>query len=498
MLPILGSNKRLCDGLSRRDLLHIGGLGAFGLGLADWNRLRAEPSEAAASPAFGKAKSCVLVFLFGSPPQHETFDPKPLAPVEVQGEMKAIATNVPGLEICEGLPLMAGVMDRMTIVRSMTHPYAVHGVAYALTGMPTYTPEIEAKPRDPQHWPYIGSVVDYLDRQRSGGAASGSPQHIGLPWLFGSKCDLAPLAGPYASFLGGAYDPVWTDFDGAGTRLVPKLSDGQSKDVLDPFGGTTAEGRFRLSATSPLEGVPASRLDVRQTLLQQFDESRSWLDERLGVGTYEKHRASAYSLLTSGRVREALDIQREPVETRAKFGMTLFGQSLLAARRLVEAGTRFVSVFWDPFSIFGGSCWDTHANHFPRLKEYLLPVFDQSFSAFIRDLDERGLLDETLVCCLSEHGRTPKIDNAPKGAGRHHWSRVYSAAFAGGGVARGRVVGRSDDSGGEVASCPVSPKDILATSFHLLGIDPHTMVPDRLNRPVSIAGDGIVREEMIG
>ncbi|MDB5337636.1 MAG: hypothetical protein JWN70_3255 [Planctomycetaceae bacterium] len=498
MIPILGSNKQLCDGLSRRDLLHIGGLGAFGLSLADWNRLQAAQTEGEASPAFGKAKSCILVFLFGSPPQHETFDPKPNAPVEVQGEMKAISTNVPGLDICERLPQMAGVMDRMTIVRSMTHPYPLHGVAYALTGMPTYTPEIEAKPRDPQHWPYIGSIVDYVDRQRSRSAAVAAPQHIGLPWLLGSKCDLAPLAGPYASFLGGTYDPVWTDFDGVGTRIVPKLSDGQTKEILDPFGGTTADGRFRLSATSPLEGVPASRFDLRQSLLQQFDQSRSWLTQHQGIGTYDKHQASAYSLLTSGKVRDALDIQREPVETRMKFGLTLFGQSLLAARRLVEAGTRFVSVFWDPFSVFGGSVWDTHANHFPRLKEYLLPVFDQAYSAFIRDLDERGMLDETLVCCVSEHGRTPKIDNGPKGGGRHHWSRVYSAAFAGGGIARGRVVGRSDDSGGDVASCPVSPKDILATSFHLMGIDPHTTIPDRLNRPLPIAGDGIIRHELIG
>ena len=484
MIPILGSNKRLCDGLSRRDLLHIGGLGAFGLGLADWNRLRAEQIEGEASPAFGKAKSCILVFLFGSPPQHETFDPKPKAPVEVQGEMKAISTNVPGLDICERLPLMAGVMDRMTIVRSMTHQYPLHGVAYALTGMPTYTPAIEAKPRDPQHWPYIGSVVDYLDRQSVRGSGVAAPKHIGLPWLLGSKSDLGPLAGPYSAFLGGTYDPVWTNFDGAGTQVVPKLSDGQSADVKDPFGGTTAEGRFRLSATSPLEGVPASRFDLRQSLLQQFDQSRSWLNQHTGIGTYDKHQASAYSLLTSGKVRDALDIQRESAETRAKFGLTLFGQSLLAARRLVEAGTRFVSVFWDPFSIFGGSVWDTHANHFPRLKEYLLPVFDQAYSAFIRDLDERGLLDETLVCCVSEHGRTPKIDTGPKGGGRHHWS--------------GRVVGRSDDSGGDVASCPVSPKDVLATSFHLMGIDPHTTIPDRLNRPLPIAGDGIIRHELMG
>ena len=152
-----------------------------------------------------------------------------------------------------------------------------------------------------------------------------APNHIGLPWLLGSKSDLGALAGPYASFLGGAYDPVWTDFDGVGTRVVPKLSDGQSKEVLDPFGGTTADGRFRLSATSPLEGVPASRFDLRQSLLQQFDQSRSWLNQHPGIGTYDKHQASAYSLLTSGKVRDALDIQREPLETRMKFGLTPAG-----------------------------------------------------------------------------------------------------------------------------------------------------------------------------
>jgi arylsulfatase A-like enzyme len=181
---------------------------------------------------------------------------------------------------------------------------------------------------------------------------------------------------------------------------------------------------------------------------------------------------------------------------REAYGMTLFGQACLAARRLVEAGTRFVSVFWDPFEPFGGSCWDTHANHFPRLKQYLLPVLDQTFPALISDLELRGLLDDTLVLCLSEHGRTPTIDSKPKGAGRHHWSRVYSTALAGGGIARGRVVGRSDRSGGDVADCPVSPKDLLATALYLLGIDPHTMIADRLGRPVPLAGEGRFRQAL--
>jgi uncharacterized protein (DUF1501 family) len=175
--------------------------------------------------------------------------------------------------------------------------------------------------------------------------------------------------------------------------------------------------------------------------------------------------------------------------------MTLFGQSLLAARRLVEAGGKIVSVFWDAYGDATAG-WDTHFHHYPRLKQFLLPGFDQSFSALILDLEARGLLGETLVLCLTEHGRTPKITKTP-GGGREHWSRVYSAALAGGGAAGGKVVGRSDAVGGEVADTPVSPKDILATAFHLLGIDPHTTVPDRLERPVPVAGDGVVREEFL-
>lgn len=502
MLPIWGSPKRLCNGVTRRDLLQIGGLSTCGLGLADWMRLQAAHgaesglAETVETRGFGQAKSSILIFLFGSPPQHETFDPKPEAPVEVQGSFGAIPTSVPGLDICEHLPQTARIMDRTTVIRSMTHPYPVHGVAYALTGMPTYTPEIEAKPRDPQHWPYIGSVVDYLAHQQSR-TPPAVPRNIALPWQMGSKCDLGLLAGPYASFLGTQHDPIWTDYDGTGTAVVPKLSDGQSAEVRDPFGGATPEGRFRLSAAAPLDGVTSRRLEARQILLKQFDESREWLARHGGIHTYDQQQAQAYALLSSAKVRQALDISLEQSAVRERYGMTLFGQSLLAARRLVQAGVKFVSVFWDPYAIFGGSVWDTHANHFPRLKDYLLPVFDQSYSALIQDLDDTGLLSETLVSCLSEHGRTPKIDNGPKGGGRHHWSRVYSAVLAGGGIARGKVVGKSDPHGSDVAQTPVSPKDVLATTYHLLGIPAHTMMTDRQQRPLPIAGDGIVRHEVL-
>ncbi len=498
MLKLQGSRKILCDGLARRDLLHIGGLGALGLNTFDlWQLQRAQAGPSTNEAAFGKARACILLFLFGSPPQHETFDPKPDAPAEIQGEMRAIHTSVPGLSICEHLPRVAKVLDRATVIRSMTHPYPVHGVAYALTGMPTYTPAFEDKPRAQEHWPFVGSVVDYVEDRRAAGKLPSLPRNIGLPWQFGSKCSLPTLAGPYASFLGQAYDPVWTDFDGTGTKVVPKLGDNQANDVRDPFAGIEPSGRFRLPAAGERPAdITLERLGLRRSLIAQFDQARAALDDAR-VDAFDKYRQLAWSLVTTSQMRDALDVQREPSALRERYGMTLFGQSCLTARRLVEAGSKFVSVFWDPFEPFGGSCWDTHANHFPRLKQYLLPVFDEAYSALLTDLDERGLLDETLVLCLSEHGRTPQIDSKPKGAGRHHWSRVYSAVCAGAGVARGRVVGRSDPRGGDVADTPVSPKDILATTLHLLGIDPHTLVHDRLGRPFPVAGDGRLRRELL-
>lgn len=500
MLPLFGSRKILCDGIARRDLLQLGGLGALGLTLGDALRLREAQAAAATSGlGFGKAKACILLFPFGSPPQHETFDPKPDAPREVQGEFGAAATNVPGINICDRLPKTAQVMDRITVVRSMTHPYPVHGVAYALTGMPTYTPAVEAKPRAPEHWPFLGSAVDFLERQRAGGQSPAVPRNMGLPWRFGSKSSIPTLAGPYAAFLGQAYDPVWTDFDGRGSKVVPKLTDGQNVEVRDPFAGLEPGGKFRLSQDAELPPeMSLERIGLRRSLMRQFDQANSWLQRAPQVATYDEYRRMAWSLLTTNRVRDALDVDREPNVVRERFGNTLFGQSCLAARRLVEAGVQFVSVFWDPFEPFGGSCWDTHANHFPRLKDYLLPVFDDAYSALIRDLDERGMLDETLVLCVSEHGRTPRIDSKPKGAGRHHWSRVYSATLAGGGVSRGKVVGRSDTQGGDVVDTPVSPKDLLATTLHLLGIDAHAVVPDGQGRHVAVAGEGRMRPELIG
>lgn len=501
MLRLLGSSKKLCDGLTRRDFLEIGGLGALGVSLSDLFRWQRAQAATQTTRSFGKAKACILLFPYGSPPQHETFDPKPEAPVEIQGEMKATATNVPGVRICEHLPNVAQVMDRVTVVRSMSHPYAEHGVAYALSGIPTYTPALETRPRDPRQWPFIGSVVDYLEEQRTKVAIPAVPRNMGLPWVLNAKTDFPIVnAGPFAAFLGQGYDPVWAHFTGKGTRLVPKYGEGQKRQYEDPFGGVNADGRFQLSLEDQKTGgeVAIERMDVRRSLLEQFDRARREVDRNEATRTFDKFRQLAYSLVTSSQVRQALDIGREPLALRESYGMTLFGQACLAARRLVEAGSKFVTVFWDGYGQFSGCAWDTHANHYPRLKEYLLPGFDRAYAGLLRDLEARGLLDETLVLCMSEHGRTPKIDSKPKGAGRHHWSRAYSAIFAGGGIGRGKVVGRTDRLGGEVRDTPISPKDILATAFHLLGIDPNTTISDRLNRPFPIAGDGSVRPELLG
>jgi uncharacterized protein (DUF1501 family) len=203
----------------------------------------------------------------------------------------------------------------------------------------------------------------------------------------------------------------------------------------------------------------------------------------------------AYNLIGSARVRAALDVGREPLPLRESYGMTVFGQACLAARRLAEAGSRFVSVFWDEFGL-AGSGWDTHWDHFSRMKDELLPGLDKAFSGLIGDLDARGLLDETLVLLLSEHGRTPKLQKA-RGGGRDHWSQCYSIVMAGAGVARGRVVGKSDKIAGTVAERPVSPKDVLATTYHLLGIDPSTTLTDRTGRPLPLVADGEVLHDVL-
>ncbi len=525
MLRLLGNPKVLCDGLTRRDLLHIGGLGAFGvalhhilggsLGGVSGNvhaAQRPRASSAERDPKFGAAKSCILIYKYGSPPQHETFDPKPEAPAEIQGEMKAIRTNVPGIHIGDHLPQIAGIMDRLTVVRSLTHPYPLHGTVYATTGIPDVDTKIEAQPRHKRQWPFIGSLVDYFDDRRAGGVLPELPRNIALPFVMGSKNEYPPLAGLYGAALGMRYDPVYTDFTAEGTTLAPEIVAG--KAFRDPLLGIRPTDKLQLAGTGPVEGAKPearllgeaglldagrgpSRFDLRRSLLAQFDQARRDLDAHERINTYTQQQQMAFSLLTSGKMHAALDYTREPAPLREAYGMTLFGQSCLAARRLIEAGARFVTVIWDAYGLNAGS-WDTHHNHYGRLKEFLLPVFDQTFTALILDLEQRGLLDETLVLVLSEHGRTPQIDSKPKGAGRHHWSRAYSQVYAGGGLGRGNLVGQTDKHAADVKQTPISPKDVLATAFYLLGIDPESTFPDATGRPFPITGTGMLRRELLG
>jgi hypothetical protein len=508
MIRVLGGEKRLCDGLTRRDLLHAGALGLLGFGLVEdlfdkgargspfdpaiaHDREPAERSRSR-STSFGKAKSCILIHLYGSPSQLETFDPKPAAPVEIRGEFGAIESNVPGALVCDRLPRIAQIMNKVTVLRSVTHQYPIHGVAYALTGIPRIELDMELNPRDARHWPFVGSVVDYLDSIRDRGSPE-IPRNILLPWAFSSRrVGEVARAGPYGGFLGTGYDPTCVEFSGRATKKARKTLNERVWDDFEPYRGIAPEGRFRLAVDSADHGdVTLDRLNKRRSLLDQIESARRTLD----LPAVDRRRDQAMRLLGSRKLRDAFDLEREPRTLRDDYGMTLFGQAALTARRLIEAGGRFATIFWDEYGL-AGSGWDTHWDHYQLMKNELLPGLDQTLPALLRDLDARGMLDETLVIVISEHGRTPKI-SAAKGGGRDHWSRCYSVLLAGGGIARGRIVGRSDKIASDPVERPISPKDILATAYHLLGFDLDTLIFDRQNRPLPIVSEGSVIEEAL-
>ncbi len=476
MLRVQGSRKQACDGFSRRDFLTAGGLTAAGFSL----------SEADAAPAavgrngFGKAKRAILLYLYGAASQAETFDPKPDAPVDIRGPFRPRETSVSGIRISEHLPLIAKQMHRITVIRSLTHPFPIHGAAYALTGNPICDIPMELNPRDQRHWPYIGSVVDYL----RGSAVPGVPANVCLPWRISSRSAPHKRAGVYGGFLGTAFDPIYTEFIGDSPKG-------------DPYRAVRPDGYFQFTpSAAPQPDITLDRLNRRRGLLGQLDDERHRLDGSDLVSGYNRSRQRALSLLTSESTREALDLTREPLAMRESYGMTLFGQGTLAARRLLERGVRFATVVWDEFDRSCISGWDTHVRQEQRLTGELLPGLDRALSALIEDLNQRGMLDETLIMVLTEHGRTPKV-NPVDGGGRDHWSDVYSGLIAGGGAGAGRVVGASDAHAAYVHDAPVSPKDILATAYHLLGIPPTTEILDRQSRPLPLVPEGRVLESLL-
>jgi hypothetical protein len=492
MLRVLGNPKTLCTGPTRRDLLTAGA--ALGLTLPAFLRANAGPARPNRDPHFGRAKSCILLFLYGSPSQLELADMKPDAPVEVRGELGGIKSTLPGCDVCELLPHTSRVMHNVTVVRSVTHPHPIHGVAYATTSVPDIDVAMELSPHDARHWPFIGSVVAHLEHRTNPAAArKPMPDNVALPFPFSSqRTGEVHRAGPYPAFLGNQFAPHFTRFRGTANRKITKTLAPNTREFDEPYVGIDPDAHFTLGGDDTAD-ITLDRLNTRKSLLDQMEDARRQRDK---YGTADPFRETAYALLGSETVRRALDVRREPVRVRESYGHTLFGQSCLAARRLVEAGSKFVTVFWDEFGL-AGSGWDTHWEHYPRMRNELMPGFDRGFSGLISDLDQRGLLDETLVLVLSEHGRTPRLSNG-NGGGRDHWSQAYTVLLAGGGVARGRVVGKTDKIGGTVADRPVSPKDLLATAYHLLGYDLETTLTDRTNRPVSLVPNGQLLRDTLG
>ena len=500
MLRVLGSEKRLCNGASRRDLLWAGGLSLFGLTLGDYLRAEASRKESedlrpplAKDKNFGKAKSCILLFLYGSPSQLEFADQKPDAPVEIRGELGSIASSLPGCQVCELLPYTSKVMHHVTVARSLTHNQPIHGVAYATSGVTDIDAQMELNPNDQKHWPFIGSVVSYLEKRKSA-KPKAVPDNIALPWPFSSRrSGEVHRAGPYAAFLGQEFNPHFTQFMGKANRKITKTLRENTIEFDEPYVGIERDAYFSLSEATTLPAdITVDRLNRRKSLHEQLEDAQRIRD---GFASRDPFRESAYAMIGNEKIRRALDVRHEPPAIRDSYGHSLFGQSCLAARRLVEAGSKFATVFWDEFGL-AGSGWDTHWEHYPRLKNELMPGFDRAYAGLIGDLHDRGMLDETLVVVLSEHGRTPKISNE-KGGGRDHWAQAYTALFAGGGTARGRIVGKTDKIGATVVDNPISPKDVLATVYHLLGYDLDTTLTDRIGRPQVLVPNGNVIRDIL-
>ena len=444
--------------LSRRQILRVGGAGLLGLNLP--GLLRAE-TTATIKP---RAKSVIFLFQWGGPSHIDMFDRKPNAPEEYRGPLKGISTSLPGLETCEYLPETAKRMHHCSIIRTMTHKMKNHNSAgyYALSGHEP--PSDDQRLRDSLDlFPAYGSIVDKLAPSRNG-----LPTFVAYPHVIR---DGSITPGQHASFLGKQHDPLlFTD------------------DPNSP--------NFKLPELSLPAGLSLDRLHRRREMQKLVDQQAKLLDYSADVRGFDEYYDRAINMLTSDRVRKAFDLSAEPQEVRDKYGRTTYGQGCLLARRLVEAGTKFVTVYFSN-SIGGRSTteggWDTHGFDNTRMYQivdkYHFPITEQTFPTLLDDLEERGLLDDTLVVWMGEFGRTPKIN---ANASRDHWPQCYSVILAGAGVKRGFIYGKSDDKGQYPDEHPVKPEDLAATIYHLLGIDPNSEVRDRNNRPLFIGGKPVL------
>jgi uncharacterized protein (DUF1501 family) len=458
MFTITAPPTRLCDRISRREMLRIGSLGVAGLSLPELLRQSAD-----AAPR--RAKACIVLFLFGGPAQHSTWDPKPNAPAEVRGELKPIATTVPGLEVSELLPKTASLAQHLCLLRAVRTGDNAHSSSgyYMLTGQPHSPMNAEnANPGAPNNWPSFASVV----RRLNAGNTS-LPSAVRLPHqIFNTDSSVWP--GQDAGFLGRTHDPwLFRCHPAADNFKIPEF---------------TLPGELALA-----------RLEGRQSLLSAMNRHRAAVERNGALAPYDAATQQAFDLLTSPRSRAAFQLEQESAASRDRYGHTQFGQSVLLARRLVEAGVSLVQVNWfrSPEEPMDTPCWDSHTREIERLRTVLAPRFDQAYSALLTDLVERNMLDDTLVVCLSEFGRTPKINSS---GGRDHWGNVFSLALAGGGIRGGQVHGASDAIGGEPKDGLVRPGDLLATLYHCLGYSPTTELHDALGRPFPIARGDVVRE----
>ena len=436
--------ERRCDGVRRRDVLHVGGLTAFGLGLSDF--LRATPADAG-NPATPTAKSCILIWLDGGPSHLDTFDLKPDAPAEIRGPFSPIQTNVAGIHVCEQFARTSQLMDKLAIVRSLTSPLGEHNFAshYLLTGY---------KPTRALTYPSIPSIQKYLSDD-----IASTPTNVAIARPNG--------------MLGAGYLPDST---------LPFVVDG------DP-----SKPDFRVRDLELGSGLNTSRLQRRRNFRQAIDEMSQATEKRLSVSTSSDSAFDqAFRLVQSADARAAFDLANESPSVRNRYGRHRVGQGCLMARRLIEAGARFVTVT--------DRGWDTHQEIYLALKEGFtggtagkIPKLDQAFSALIGDLVDRNLLDSTLVLLMGEFGRTPKLN--PRN-GRDHWPGAFSVVMAGGGVRGGQTIGQSDSTGELPADRPVSPADVVCSVFTLLGLDPKTELKTADGRPIQINRDGTVISEL--
>lgn len=453
--------------MSRREMLRAGGLGLLGLSLPQLLALKSSAAGNTAGGSFGRAKSCILLYLSGGPPQHETFDPKPEAPLEIRGDFKSIRTKVPGTHFCELLPRSAAIADKFAVIRSMTTDNNSHTASgyWMLTGY-EHPSKIEV-PASPEDWPSIASVVGALKPSERTPFTS-----VILPEIVHND-NAPPSPGQSGGFMGHTWNPFLLHCDPSQTRL-------------------------EIDGLKLPDSVSFDRLTDRSALLRQLDAQFLGTMRSEPVAALHRMHERAFDVMQSATTKAAFEIDKESSALRDRYGRQKFGQSVLLARRLVEAGVRLVQVNWprEPGDqMTGFPVWDTHKNNSPRLRDVLCPQFDMAFATLISDLEGRGLLDETLVIAMGEFGRSPRIN--PDG-GRDHWGSCFSLAVAGAGIAGGQVVGSSDRDGAFPASRVLRPPDLAATIFHLLGINPLGDFHDLIGRPRPLISGGTVIRELAG